>query len=271
LGTRTIAALTLNAGTPMAAGTYGSTASPATNKNDACFSGTGTVTIVPTTTATSVTSSLNPATAGASVTFTATVSGGTPTGNVTFHDGATSLGTSVLNGSFQAFFSSSILTAGTHNITAQYAGNANHAASTSTLLSQVILLAPYAAWAADPAQGLTAGVNNGPLDDPNRDGLCNLLVFALGGAPMSSSLTVLPKLTRNGSNWIFEYDWSDLSLPVTAQVVEYGSDLTGWTAVAIPATTAGSVTITPGSPFDHVSVTLPNSGGNGFVRLKISQ
>ena len=45
-GTRTIAALTFNAGAPMPAGTYGSTASPATTKNDTYFSGTGTVTVV---------------------------------------------------------------------------------------------------------------------------------------------------------------------------------------------------------------------------------
>ncbi len=42
-GTRTIAGLTLG-GTAMAAGTYGSTSSTATNKNDTWFSGTGTVT-----------------------------------------------------------------------------------------------------------------------------------------------------------------------------------------------------------------------------------
>ena len=42
-GTRNITALTLG-GVPQPAGTYGSTSSPATNKNDTYFSGTGTVT-----------------------------------------------------------------------------------------------------------------------------------------------------------------------------------------------------------------------------------
>jgi len=46
-GTRKIAALTLNGGAAQAAGTYGSTASPATHKNDTCFSGPGTVTVAP--------------------------------------------------------------------------------------------------------------------------------------------------------------------------------------------------------------------------------
>ena len=44
-GTRRVAALKLNGGAAKANGTYGSTASPATNKDDTCFSGTGTVTV----------------------------------------------------------------------------------------------------------------------------------------------------------------------------------------------------------------------------------
>ena len=42
-----------------------------------------------------------------------TVTGGTPTGNVTFFDGPTAIGTSSLNGSFQATLTRSTLTAGT--------------------------------------------------------------------------------------------------------------------------------------------------------------
>ena len=133
------------------------------------------------------------------------------------------------------------------------------------------MLPPFEAWAAAPAQGLTVGVNNGPLDDPERDGIGNLMEFTLGGAPMFSSSLALPKLTRSGNNWLFEYDRSDLSLPVTAQVVEYGSDLATWTTVAIPATSLGSVTITPGSPSDHVTVTIPNPGAKIFVRLKATK
>jgi autotransporter-associated beta strand protein len=45
VGTRQVTALTFG-GAAQAAGTYGSTASPATNKNDTCFAGTGTVTVV---------------------------------------------------------------------------------------------------------------------------------------------------------------------------------------------------------------------------------
>ncbi|MCX6876932.1 MAG: hypothetical protein NTW21_24425 [Verrucomicrobia bacterium] len=55
------------------------------------------------------------------------------------------------------------------------------------------------------------------------------------------------------------------------QVVEYGSDLSGWNPLPIPETTADPVTITPGGSADHVKVTIPNPGTQGFVRLKVSQ
>ena len=44
-GTGWVATLRLNGGAAKANGTYGSTASPATYKDDTCFSGTGTVTV----------------------------------------------------------------------------------------------------------------------------------------------------------------------------------------------------------------------------------
>ena len=164
---------------------------------------------------------------------------------------------------------------GTYPITPSAATGGTIAGSNYTVqyvAGTLTVMAAFDAWAADPAQGLTAGVNNGPLDDPDRDGICNLLEFTLGGAPMVSTRTILPTLTRSGGNWVFEYDRADLSLaPATTQVVEYGSDFAGWTAVAIPETTAGSVTITPGSPSDHVTVTIPALGTKIFVRLKVTQ
>ena len=59
--------------------------------------------------------------------------------------------------------------------------------------------------------------------------------------------------------------------PATTQIVEYGSDLTGRTPVVIPTTSAGIVIITPGSPSDHVNVTLPVGGNQTFARLKVSK
>jgi hypothetical protein len=88
-------------------------------------------------TTTTVISSLNPSTVGASVTLTATVSPSAATGTVQFLDGATVLGTSTLaNGSASCITTS--LTQGTHSITAVYSGDANNASSTSTATSQIV-------------------------------------------------------------------------------------------------------------------------------------
>jgi hypothetical protein len=86
----------------------------------------------------SLTSSANPSTFGQSVTFTATVTGASPTGTVTFNDGATTLGTGTVNGSGQATFTTSSLAAGSHSITATYGGDINNTPGTSPVLTQVV-------------------------------------------------------------------------------------------------------------------------------------
>jgi len=83
-------------------------------------------------------SSVNPSDFGQAVTFTATVTStaGTVTGNVQFKDNGNNLGAPVsLNGSGIATVTTSALTAGTHVITAEYAGNATFEASSGTLSS----------------------------------------------------------------------------------------------------------------------------------------
>ncbi len=84
------------------------------------------VVIAMTTSSAALIASLNPSSVGQAVTFTATVSGLSPTGTVTFNDGATTLGTGPLS-SGQATLTTSALTSGTHAITAVYGGDANSA------------------------------------------------------------------------------------------------------------------------------------------------
>jgi hypothetical protein len=129
----------------------------------------------------------------------------------------------------------------------------------------------YGVWAAESTRGLTIGVNSGPMDDPDKDGIPNILEFALGGAPMAFSQGVQPALSKQANSWVFEYNRSDAAQSFTIQVVEYGNDLIGWTPVAIPATSFGMVEIIQGSPSDKVKVTIPNLGMRTFVRLKVSQ
>jgi hypothetical protein len=132
-------------------------------------------------------------------------------------------------------------------------------------------MSTYESWASDGTQGLTPDVNDAPSDDPDHDGFSNLMEFALGGAPMVSSQSIQPVLSKPSADWVFQYYRSDEAQPSTTQVVEYGSNLAGWTPVLVPAASAGIVEVTPGSPFDQVKVTIPNQGPQSFVRLKVSQ
>jgi hypothetical protein len=104
-----------------------------------------TVSVIGTTT--TVASSLNPSTYGASVTFTATVTpasnaGPGPSGTATFSDGATVLGTApvVASGStFTATLSETNFAVGTHQITVSYSGAADYSgSSTASALAQVV-------------------------------------------------------------------------------------------------------------------------------------
>jgi hypothetical protein len=65
---------------------------------------------------------------------------GTPTGIVTFYDGASSIGSSALNGSGIAAITTSALTPGSHTITATYSGDRTLNTSTSSPLTQIVLV-----------------------------------------------------------------------------------------------------------------------------------
>jgi hypothetical protein len=77
---------------------------------------------------------------GALVTCTATLSGGgvKPTGAVEFMDGTKALGAASANAAGVAMLATSKLAAGTHNITAVYAGNADYLPKTSTAVKVTV-------------------------------------------------------------------------------------------------------------------------------------
>jgi len=86
-----------------------------------------------------LTSSLNPATVGQNVTFTAQLSAatGTPTGTIQFLDGTNLLSTQTVSGTGSASFSTNSLAVGSHTITANYQPTGSFGASTASL-TQVI-------------------------------------------------------------------------------------------------------------------------------------
>jgi hypothetical protein len=123
---------------------------------------------------TSTLSSLaNPSTLGQKVTFTVTISvsasgAGSPTGNVTFLDGTTKLGTGKLKtvkGVTTATFSTSKLSVRSHSITANYAGNGSFTGGISPVLTQVVNTKGSTV-ALDPAVAATAA---SPTAAPSLD------------------------------------------------------------------------------------------------------
>lgn len=133
-GTATFSISSLKVGTKSIKAVYGGDASYA-----ASTSQSESQVVAKAATTTALASSKNPSTGGQSVTFTATVApqySQTPTGNVTFKDGATALKKVTLSAG-SASYTTSTLTAGTHNITATYNGSANFNDSSASLTQTV--------------------------------------------------------------------------------------------------------------------------------------
>jgi hypothetical protein len=132
-GSAQVVASTLNVGTRTITAVYGG------SNTFAASTGTTLQIVEKVATVTTLTSSLNPSPAGQTITLTAVVTSSAPedaTGNVTFKDGKTVLDTAALvNG--QAQLSTTLLTTGTHNITATFGGNSNFVGSNAAM-TQVI-------------------------------------------------------------------------------------------------------------------------------------
>jgi hypothetical protein len=113
--------------------------SGATNFAASSGSLSGGQSVVRANTTTGVSTSGSPSTYGTSVTFTATVtsSGGTPTGSVTFSVDSTQVQTVSLNGSGQAQYTTTTLTAGAHTILASYLGDTNFNTSSNSVSQTV--------------------------------------------------------------------------------------------------------------------------------------
>jgi hypothetical protein len=119
-------------------GTDSITAStPGDTNNNPATSPATTVTVTISTPTVTLTSSINPSVANQPVVFTATLNNTSPTGTITFKDGASVIGTSTVTGG-TASVTDSTLTAGSHTITASYIGDTNFNPATSAPLTQTV-------------------------------------------------------------------------------------------------------------------------------------
>lgn len=131
--------------------------------------------VVPT--STTLTSSPNPSALGSPATLTAVVAsaGGTPTGSVSFFDGANLLGTVALSAG-SAQLTTSSLSSGLHSLSASYGGDTGHSVSSSASVAHTV---------SKIATTTAVGSNNNP-STPGASVTFTATVTATSGTPGGS-------------------------------------------------------------------------------------
>jgi hypothetical protein len=234
---------------------------------------------------TTLISSHNPSVFDQSVTFTATVvavapGSGTPTGTVTFKNGATVLGTSTLS-SGKATFSTSSLAEGAHSITASYGGSIDYNTSTSAVLTQTVnktassttLISSHNPSVFDQSVTFTAavvavapgsGTPTGTVTFKNGATVLGTGTLSSGKATFSTS-----SLAEGAHSITASYggsiDYNTSTSAVLTQTVNKAASSTTLTSSLNPSTLGKSVTFTmtvvtvaPGSGTPTGTVTLKN-------------
>ncbi len=188
---------------------------------------------------------------GQPVTFTATVTStapGTPTGTVSFFDGASLLGIGMLSGG-QTTLNVSSLSVGSHSISAQYDGDASFAASSSTSLTQTVnassvpspvitSVSPAAVVAGGPALTLmVTGANFVPASIVQFNGSARTATY-LGSTQLSVSITAAD---------IASAGWDQITVSNPS-----GGGISNAVALAV---TSGGISPTIGTALNFVPVT----------------
>ena len=183
---------------------------------------------------TQLTSSGNPSVVGSTLTLTAHLTavapgGGTPSGSVTFIDGTTTLGASVLNGSGVATLVSPQLGTGTHPLTAQYAGGGNHNPSTG-MLSQLI--------STDGVTVALSSSSNPSVYAGNVTFTATVTTVSTGGLPTGTvtfkeGTTTLGTGTLNGSG-VATFSTAALTGGTHLVTAQYGGDVNHGVGTSAP-------------------------------------
>ncbi|MCF7730744.1 MAG: autotransporter-associated beta strand repeat-containing protein [Akkermansiaceae bacterium] len=137
--------------------------------------------------------------------------------------------------------------------------------------------AGYDAWAT--LNGLDA-TNNGLAQDPDGDGISNLMEFYLDGDPLAGDPSILPDATLDATYLTLTFKRLDAAeADVTSQEVQFGANLVDWTFSTIGATSTPAdgngviVTVTENAEDpDDVVIEIPRAhaaDGKLFGRLQI--
>ena len=263
-GTATLNISTLSVGVHSLTASYGGDANDATSISSAVSQ---TVNQAPT--ATTLTSSLNPSTFGASVTLTATLAPSNATGTVTFKDGATTLGTGTLSGG-TATLNIATLSVAAHSLTASYGGDTNDATSTSATLTQTVNQAPT-------TTTLTSSLN------PSTFGASVTLTATLAPSSATGTVTFKDGATTLGtgslSGGTATLNISTLSVAAHSLTASYGGDTNDATSTSstltqtvnqAPTTTTLTSSLNPSTFGASVTLTatLAPSSATGTVTFK---
>jgi Bacterial Ig-like domain (group 3)/Abnormal spindle-like microcephaly-assoc'd, ASPM-SPD-2-Hydin len=184
----------------------------------------------------SVATSTSPSTYGGALTFTATISTD-PTGSVTFDSGGVSIGTGTINGT-TATLTTSTLTAGSHAITAIWAGNGNYGAASSGALTQVVNKAtPPVSWNAPAAVAYGTALTSVQLDATST--VAGMFAYspAAGTVLVSGSQTLSVTFTPTDAT-----DYNTATATVAVTVNKVTPTITWATPGAITSGTALSST-----------------------------
>jgi len=200
-----------------------------TNDSDSTSSAIS-LSVTQATTALQIVANTNPSLAGAATTFSATLTGGaaSPTGTITWMDGATTLGASALSASGSSFFTNA-LTVGQHQITGVYSGDVNNISATSAAITQTV------------QQTTTATVQSGA--NPAISGATvHLTATVVGGCGVAATGTVTFKDaavvigTATLSGGTGSMDIATLTTGLHTITVTYSGDTTSQTSTSAPLT-----------------------------------
>ena len=135
--------------------------------------------------------------------------------------------------------------------------------------------------AAEPVAGYLAWMSNRvglsdktELADPDRDGVQNLTEYVLNSNPAVSSTLVLPTVSADGADFIFNFHRLAASGEDTTQFLQYSTDMIEWSdlRISIPSDTGVAIGATDGNGNQSVIVTVPKGErGQMFGRLRVSK
>ncbi|NYF88946.1 FG-GAP-like repeat-containing protein [Tunturiibacter empetritectus] len=218
---------------------------------------------------TTLAASANSAAPGQQLTFTATVTGATPTGTVSFASNGKALGTaSIINGS--ATLATSFATASTYPVIANYAGDTNNTSSSSNAVS--IVVAPVSSTTTLSVSAASAGTNQQLTLTASVSGLnpTGTVTFAsataiLGTAPVTNGVAVLPFTFTAAGIYTVTASYagdianlSSVSAPVTVTI-----PAPDYTVTASPS----SATIKAGQSATTTLTVTPVGGYTGTVKF----